>query len=74
MKSPLREYCEERMITDSIRVSFGAYIRSEMGKKFRMDIDGETVHLMLSRITTDQLDEYWQEFVRELKSYLSNPV
>lgn len=70
-KSPLREFCEERMISDSIRKSFGAYIRSEMGKKFGMDTEGETVHLMISRITSEQLQDYWMSFVGELKNYLS---
>jgi hypothetical protein len=70
IKTPLREFCEERMMSDSIQKSFGAYILAEMGKKFNLDGSGETVHLMLSRVTQEQLADYWQTFVNELKNYL----
>lgn len=70
-KTPLKEFCEERLIPDSIQVAFGAYISAEMGKRFKMSENGETVRLMMSRITRDHLQEYWDRFVVDLKDYLS---
>lgn len=70
-KLPLHEFCEERLIPDSIRIAFGAYVSAEMGKRFMMSKEGETVKLMMSRITLEHLKEYWDRFVIDLKDYLS---
>lgn len=71
-KSPLSEFCEELGIPENIKNAFGAYLRTEYANKFLLAKDGETIHLMIGRLTHDQLVDAWKMFVREMARYLAN--
>jgi hypothetical protein len=72
MKSPLSEFCDERGISGQIKSAFGAYIRSEYAQKFMMKESGETIHLILNRMSQEDLADAWQNFVKELAKYINS--
>ena len=71
LKSPLSEFCEKKGINNKIKNSFGAYIRSTYADKFKMNFEGETVHLILNRLSQEDLEAAWQDFVKDLAKYLT---
>ncbi len=71
MKSNLSEFCEQHGIPESIKAAFGTYLRTIYAKKFLLSDNGETVHLLIGRMTTEELETAWQEYVRELANWLT---
>lgn len=71
LKSPISEFCDARGISGQIKSAFGAYIRAQYADKFRMSESGETVHLILNRMSQDDLDAAWQDFVKDLSKHLT---
>lgn len=69
-KSPLSEFCDELKIPENIKNAFGAYLRTEYANRFLLAKDGETIHLMIGRLSHEQLTDAWQMFVREMARYL----
>jgi len=72
LKSPLSEFAEELGIPENLKSAFGAYLKTEYANRFLLAKDGETIHLMLGRLTHDQLVDAWQMFVREMARYLTS--
>lgn len=68
--SPFTEFCENLKIPENIRNAFKAYLQTEYADRFLLAKDGETVHLMIGRLTQEQLNEAWQMFVKEMARYL----
>lgn len=71
-KSPLSDFCTARGISDRIKMSFGMYIRSVYADKFRMNPNGETVHIIMNRLSQDDLEAAWMDFVKELAKHISS--
>jgi hypothetical protein len=71
IRSPLSEFCDARGISGQIKSAFGAYIRSVYSQKFLMSESGETVHLIVNRMSQEDLDDAWQDFVKDLAKYLT---
>lgn len=70
MRSPLTEFCDRRGIDGNIKQAFSAYLRSVYSKRYLLGNDGETVHLMISKMSEEQLEQMWREFVSELAKHL----
>lgn len=71
IKSPLSEYCESRGISGQIKNAFGAYIRATYADKYKMAESGETIHLILNKMSQEDLEDAWQDFVRDLAKHLT---
>jgi hypothetical protein len=71
VKSNLSEFCEARGISDQIKTAFGAYLRSIYAQKFLMNENGETIHLVMGRMSQEDLADAWQDFVKDLARYLA---
>ena len=71
-KSSLSEFCTERGIPENIKNSFAAYLKTEYARKFLLSESGETVHLVLGRLTQEQLSDAWQMFLKEMVRYINN--
>ena len=71
IKSPISEFCDSRGISGQLKSAFGAYIRSMYAYKFKMGSDSETIHLVLGRLSQEQLEEAWQDFIKELARHLT---
>lgn len=69
-KSPLTEFCEKRHVPKQIQNAFGAYVRTYYAERFRMNSEGETVHLILGRMSQEDLEDAWQDFVKAIVRYL----
>lgn len=70
MKSNLTIFCDKRGISLNIKNSFGAYLRSSYAQKYFVIGDGETIHLMIGKMTEEELMNAWQEYVKELAKWL----
>lgn len=71
-KSPLSIFCDERGISERIKLSFGMYIRSVYADKFRMNPNGETVHIIMGRLSQEDLADAWQDFVKDLVKHINS--
>jgi len=69
----IQSFCEERKITKRIENAFVTYCRSTYSQRFTMNENGETVKLVVDRMTDKQVLEAWLEFVNELKSVVMTP-
>jgi hypothetical protein len=67
----LKQFCEERLITKHIEDAFIVYCRSVYADKFRIRKLGDTARLLVDKMTRGQVEELWQEFVIEMKRYLT---
>lgn len=73
LKSPLSVFCEKRGISSvQIKSAFGAYIRSKYSEKFGMSEVGETVHLIVNRMSQEDLEDAWQDFVKDLAKHINS--
>lgn len=68
--SPLSEFCKELGIPENIKNAFGAYLHTDYANRFLLAKDGETIHMVISRLSHEQLTDAWQMFVREMARYL----
>lgn len=71
LKSPISTFCDERGITGQIKSAFGAYIRAKYAEKFHMNEGGETIHVLLNRMSQEDLSDAWQDFVKDLAKHLT---
>ena len=71
IKSPISEFCDSRGISGQLKSAFGAYIRSMYADKFKMSEGGETVHLILNKMSQEDLEAAWQDFVKDLARHLT---
>jgi hypothetical protein len=67
----IQQFCEDRMITKRIEDAFIVYCRSVYADKFRIWKQGDTARLLVDKMTRGQVEELWQEFVIEMKRYLT---
>lgn len=72
VKSPLTEFCDNRGISDRIKLAFGMYIRTVYADRFRMNPNGETVHLIMGKLSQEDLADAWQDFVKDLAKHISS--
>lgn len=71
MKSQLTIFCEQRGISGRTKDAFGMWIRATYAEKFRISKDGETAHLILNKLSEDDMEAAWKDFVKELAKYLT---
>lgn len=71
MKSVISEFCEKKGVSNNIKDAFSVYCRSVYADRFGLIKDSDTAHLLISRLTEDQLADAWLGFVKEMKRYLT---
>jgi hypothetical protein len=74
LKSNVSEFCENRGITGQVKSAFSAWIRARYADKFGMKESGETVHVILNRMSQDDLADAWLDFVQDLSSHLTKSL
>lgn len=67
--SAISEFCEKRKISPKIEEIFTMYCRSSYASRFSMR-NGETVKLLVSKMSEEQVLYAWLEFVHELRSVI----
>lgn len=67
----IEEFCSQRQVTKAIEDAFMAYVRSSYATRFEMK-NGETVKMIVQKLTAAQVEDAWLEFVRELKNSLTD--
>lgn len=71
LKSPITIFCDNLGITGQIKSAFSAYIRAMYAEKFHMNESGETIHVVMNRMSQEDLADAWQDFVRDLAKHLT---
>ena len=69
-KSPVSEFCEEKGIPPNIKEAFSAYLRRVYADRFALRGDTDTIRIMVNRLTHEQLEQAWLEFIQDLKRFL----
>lgn len=64
------DFCEKRAISMNMQEAFIAYVRSDYARKYFLQ-NGETMKLVVSKMSVDEVEEAWLSFVNDFKSYLS---
>ena len=63
----IKQFCEERKLTNPIQEAFIVYVRSTYAERFMLSM-GDTVQMIVNKMTRQQVEEAWLEFVREIKN------
>lgn len=69
-KSTISEFCEKKNIPDNMRSAFKAYARTVYADRFLLRGDTDTLTLMINRLTDDQLESLWRDFLSEIRKML----
>jgi hypothetical protein len=71
MQSPLSEFCEKKDVPENIKEAFAAYLRSTYSLRYLLRSDTDKVRIMVNRLTQEQMERAWQEFVSDLRKFLT---
>jgi hypothetical protein len=71
MQSPLSEFCEKKDVPENIKEAFAAYLRSTYSLRYLLRSVTDTVRIMVNRLTQEQMERAWQEFVSDLRKFLT---
>ena len=69
----ISEFCMARGVSSKIEELFTSYCRSTYAEKFSL-MNGDTVKLIVSRMTEDQVLDAWTDFVSEMRSIIESPA
>ena len=70
MKSFITEFCEKKGVPTSMRDAFAAYARSVYADRYLLRHDTDTVRLMINRLTDEQMEAVWVEFINDFRHIL----
>lgn len=68
-KSPIHEFCIKRGIPHRMKDAFNAYVHSTYSDRLAMK-DNDTLTLLISRLTQEQIASVWVEFVKDVRKIL----
>lgn len=66
----ISDFCEKKGITSNMQEAFIAYVRSDYAHKYYVS-NGETLRLVVSKLTMEEVEEAWLSFVTDFKNYLT---
>lgn len=69
--SNITDFCEDRGVNSHMQEAFQAYLRSQYAQEFFLN-NGETVKLVVSKMTEEELKTAWEKFVKDFKAYLAS--
>lgn len=67
--SELSRFCEERKLNRQMEDAFVMYCRSAYASKYALK-NGETVKGIVDKLTRQEVESLWQNFVLDLRSTL----
>lgn len=65
------DFCEKKGVKTNMQEAFQAYLRSKYAQEFYLN-NGETVKLVVSKMSEDELQVAWEKFVGDFKAYLAS--
>ena len=68
--SAITEFCNKKGVPSNVRDAFGAYARSVCADRYLLRGDTDTVRLLINRMTDEQLEQIWVQFVSDLSKIL----
>lgn len=69
-KSPITNFCENKGIPRNMRDAFGAYVRTTYANRFDVAGDTDTIRLLVNRLSDEQMEQAWNEFVSDMRKAL----
>lgn len=69
-RSPISQFCEKKGVPITIRDAFAAYARAVYAERFMLRHDTDTVRLLVNKLTDEQLEKVWVDFVTDLSKVL----
>lgn len=66
----LEKFCEARGVSKGMTDAFIAYCRFAFGRQYELMKDGDTVKLILSKMSEEQVEQAWKEFVNDFSKTL----
>lgn len=63
------DFCDKKGVSPNMKEAFQAYLRSSYASKFFMN-NGETVKLVVSKMSEEELNTAWKEFADDFKKFL----
>lgn len=64
------DFCDKKDIPQKMKEAFVAYMRSDYAIKFMTRSDGDTTKLVVSKLVDKELEEAWQEFIKDFRKLL----
>lgn len=74
MKSTIVEFCDRKRIKKDMMDAFIAYVRSSNASKYMMRPDGDTVRLIVEKMTEEQVQAAWVQFISDFRQVLPSVV
>lgn len=68
--SPITEFCEKRNIPHNMRDAFSAYVRSVYADRFDIRVDTDTVRMLTNKLTEEQIEISWINFINDFKEIM----
>lgn len=68
-RSPISDFCRQRGVPPRMRDAFNAYVHSVYADRLQMK-DTDTLTLLISRLTQEQIGAVWIEYVNDVKKIL----
>lgn len=68
----LRKFCADRKIPASMEDAFLVYCRSEYAQEYLLKKDGDTIKLVLEKMTQEQVLDAWNKFLSAAKSFMDS--
>ena len=68
-RSVITDFCIKRGVPQHMRDAFNAYVHSVYSDRLGMK-DTDTLALLISRLTDEQISSVWVEFVKDVRKIL----
>lgn len=69
-KSALSEFCENKNVPVNLRNAFKAYAKTVYADRYLLRGDTDTLTIMINRLTEEQIEAVWKEFLSEMSKVL----
>jgi hypothetical protein len=70
MQNELDQFMAEKKLADPMKSAFVAYCKSLYSSRYLMRSSGDTIKLFLDRMSREQVDQAWNDFVSDIRNIL----
>lgn len=63
-------FCESRGVPQTMEDAFITYCKSDYAQKYLLKKDGDTIKLVLEKMTQEQVLDAWNKFLTDIKPFM----